>query len=60
MLGRGIRGPLLVATLGEWSMLACLSRHLYFFFLDGGPLEMLMAPEIAELLMTSLERVEQL
>lgn len=57
MLGHGIRGLLLVDILGEWSMLACLSRHLYF--LVGGPLEMRMALIIAELLMASLE-VEQL
>lgn len=52
------QGQLLAAILGEWSMPACLLGHLYFP--AGRPLEMLMAPIIAKLLMASLERAEQL
>lgn len=52
------QGQLLAAILGEWSMPACLSGHLSFP--AARPLEMRMAPIIAELLMASPERVEQL
>lgn len=52
------QGQLLAAILGEWSTPARLSGHLYFP--AARPLEMCMAPIIAELLMATPERVEQL
>lgn len=52
------QGQLLAAILRERSMPACLPGHLYFP--AARPLQMRMAPIIAELLMASPERVEQL